>query len=338
MTEPKRHHFVPRFYLRRFANEHDRVCVRSRDGRSFQTSTGNVMIRSGLYRVPSELRTVETTLSKFEAAASEAFERVDSDCFPSTRTDERRALAMFLALQFARHFDNLAVFELMHDVRDRVETLPVSLVTVRQHLTELYGFEPSDDEARAAADFVNGYFNMWPNAKINDIQEFRVKSMFDMALGTVAPLLESMFWSLEVSRQAHLVTSDRPAVLWHPESNRDLYKGIGIEDAEEIWFVLDARRMFVLRHTGIERTKRIGPERVRFVNAHIARHCTSDVLSSPSASEHLESVQLARRRPTVRFGYATLRDKSGLSDNGEVLHIWRPIRDIPDDSGDPYPS
>ncbi|MCY4518925.1 MAG: DUF4238 domain-containing protein [Acidimicrobiaceae bacterium] len=336
MTEPKRHHFVPRFYLRRFADEDDRVFVRSRNGRSFVTSTGNVMVRSGLYRIPSQLRTAEATLSKYEESAHRALERIGRGGFPSVGTEERPVLALFVALQFARHFDYLTAFELRYDIEEIAGSLPASLTMMRQYLSELYGFEPRDHEVQAAADFINGYFNMWPNETIEDIQEFRIQTMFEMALNTIAPMLEDMSWSLEVSKQPHLITSDRPAVLWHPSADQDYYQGIGIADAQEIWFVLDPFRMLVLRHSGAEKTRRVGPERVEFVNAHVARHCTRDIVAGQSAKAQLGTVCLASRRPTVRFGRGEIHDQYGVATGEEVIHVWRPIRDVPDDITDPY--
>ena len=50
MSDPKIHHYVPRFYLRGFADTNDRLAVRERQGRTYVTSTNNVMARSGLYR------------------------------------------------------------------------------------------------------------------------------------------------------------------------------------------------------------------------------------------------------------------------------------------------
>jgi len=50
VSRPKRHHYVPRNYLERFADG-SRILVRRRDGASFPTNCINVAVESGFYDV-----------------------------------------------------------------------------------------------------------------------------------------------------------------------------------------------------------------------------------------------------------------------------------------------
>lgn len=164
-----------------------------------------------------------------------------------------------------------------------------------------------------------------------ELKSFKLKTMFD-SIQVIAPILEGRQWSLEASKQNEMMTSDRPVVLWNPPSHEDNYRGIGVEDAEEIWFPVDRKRVLILRKVGSERTCRIGPERVDIVNEHIARHCTERIVSHPTASDKLAKVALAKRRPTIRFNQGPLFDgTTGTEIHGEMIHSWTPIRDIPDD-------
>ena len=87
MTEPKRHHQVPRFYLERFAAR-GRVVVRRRDGKAFETDPINVAVESGFYDLPDgaggKSKIAETMLSDVEDAAAIVLRTVDRTNAPST--------------------------------------------------------------------------------------------------------------------------------------------------------------------------------------------------------------------------------------------------------------
>ncbi len=76
MTQAKRHHFVPKFYLDRFAVA-DTVVVKSRTGTLFSAGTLNVAVESGFYdyTMPdgSKSKTIEERLSTYETAAAAIF-------------------------------------------------------------------------------------------------------------------------------------------------------------------------------------------------------------------------------------------------------------------------
>ncbi len=338
MSEPKLHHFVPRFYLRRFANNKDQVAIRSRAGNCYVTSTRKALTRSGLYRVPGQPLTAEATLSGFEGLASDALKSVDAGNFPHPRTKIREALTLFGALQLTRHYDTMTMIEYYFEVIREVGDPPVDSDTVHQFLAKSYGFKPHENEVHALRDFANGALQMWPESRGAEsaLSRVRVQGLFEKALDDVAPMLDSRVWTLEVSRHERLITSDRPITLWNPPDLSDYYRGVGIAEAQEVWFILDRSKMLVLRQEGIERSKRIGPERVDMVNRHIARHCTQSILTHPSTQHLLHEVDLARRRPTVRFWRGPLVGPDEDDTVRALMHTWRPIRDIPDDVINPY--
>lgn len=328
MSKPKLHHYVPRFYLRGFADHNDRLAVRQRNGGAYVTSTKNVMARSGLYNVTSEPLTAEHTLGDIESMASSALQILRSGCLPSSTSTERKALTLYMGVQLSRNTDAFCLSEFVSRITNRFGSFQVEMSDMRSYLTEAYGFKPPEHEIKAARDMAY-IFGTGPGS-IDEMRAIEVKMIFD-TLDAAASLLEARSWSLESSKTESLITSDRPIVLWNPPSPEDDYRGVGAGDAEEIWFPIDRSRILTLRRGGPEEIRRIGPERVAFVNQHIARHCTERIVSHPAMSDVLNGLDLAKRRPTLRFGSGPLVDRdSGRKLNDEILQAWRPIRDIPD--------
>ena len=329
VTEPKVHHYVPRFYLRGFANNNDRLAVRERSGRTYVTSTRNVMARSGLFRVGQTLLTAEHTLADIEATVSRVIGELREGTLPRRGTSERATLAIFLAVQLARGLNIMPMLDLLLDLWDRFGSLQITTQDMRTYLTSRHGFAPANAEIEAAKDMTYIWGKGSPSPE--ELKAFMLKLMFD-AIREVTPFLEARQWSLEASKGKNFITSDRPVVLWNPPTPEDSHLGVGIARTKEIWFPVDRSRILILRIDGSEMIRRIGPERVRTTNEHIARHCTERIVSHPEAAKDLMDCPLAKRRPPVRFNRAPAVDsKSGADLGHEILHVWAPIRDIPDD-------
>ena len=272
--------------------------------------------------------TAEYTLSDIESMASSVLQKLRNGILPSSTSTERKALILFMGVQLTRNTDAFLLSDFVLQITKRFGSHVVDIDDMRSYLNELYGFEPSENEIRAARD-VAYVLGAGPGS-IDEMKAIELGIMFE-SLKTIPSILEARAWSLESSKKESLITSDRPIILWNPPSPRDEYQGAGVVDVEEIWFPIDRRRILTLRRAGPEKVRRIGPERVAFVNQHIARHCTERIVSHPSISDLLDGIQLARRRPTLRFGMGPGFDSdTGQQLAGKILHCWRPIRDIPD--------
>ncbi len=333
MSEPKTHHFVPDFFLRRFANSDGRVAVRNRVRGWHVSATANVFARSQLYRVPGRRLTAEYTLGDFESAASTAFREIDSGGIVSLSPSNRSALALLMALQLTRRPDSDAVARFAREATAAIGRPPFSRAAMSDYLEKLYQFAPRDPEVEAACTMAEASLSQ-SDPSVGQLRSDEIERMFDVAVRVLAPSIEAFSWSIESTKRQELFTSDRPVVLWKPPDVEDRYKGVGLHTTEEIWFVLDPSKMLVLSKGGPESSRRMGPERARLVGEHTARHCTAEIVCSPSSASELlaSSVQLARRRPTLRFWKAPLLDSKTGRPGNEVLHSWQPIGDIPDDS------
>jgi len=103
MTEPRKHHFVPRFHLGRFANEKSQVKVTTRDQqRTHVLNIKDACAERDYYRieVPAIARdAVENFLSQMESDAAPAIERIANNEF---REEDREPIALFVAFQCLR--------------------------------------------------------------------------------------------------------------------------------------------------------------------------------------------------------------------------------------------
>jgi hypothetical protein len=103
----KRHHLVPKFYLRRFADEKDRLLVTDvREARSFISSPENSAVEMEFNTVetvegPSDV--VERAFSVLEGHVAEVLRTIDEGSRPFSSDDqEKLLLTEFIVLQLLR--------------------------------------------------------------------------------------------------------------------------------------------------------------------------------------------------------------------------------------------
>lgn len=329
MAGAKRHHYVPRNYLERFADG-DQVFVRRRDGTTFTTNCVNVAVESGFYDIELEgggkSKQVEGILADVEGATADVFRMIDRTMeAPPPDAEERAVLSVYLALQMTRtpeqrertlFPERLAVYL---DGRELTRDLVATYLT-EHHL----GYAPTDNEAGAAFDFAS--------VALRDrsflTPEFSMRMML-RAVSDLTPRLTQLEWCVEHDRKSRFITSDTPLVLWRTPIYRDEFEGFGIATAEEIRFPLDPAKQLVL--TGARRTPsaRVNPARSAVCNRDAAYACHNFVVAHPTQRARAEQLDLPPRRPTLRFNSGPLvraRPDGRTVEDGEVLHMWVPRR------------
>jgi hypothetical protein len=81
-------------------------------------------------------------------------------------------------------------------------------------------------------------------------QNEHIKLMLNVAMN-VAPAFAERTWLLGESKRACFVTSDHP-VVWHSEPNAmSKYLGVGISNAEEVYFPLDRKLVLSMALPGV---------------------------------------------------------------------------------------
>ena len=330
MSKPKRHHFVPRNYLGRFAHD-GRVLVRWR-GKKGLIGAGvqNVAVECGFYEVERPFGeksvVVEEALAGLEGAAAGTIQLIDkTGAPPDVGSSERTTLAAFMALQFTRTPEQRGRVLFAKDLAAYAGDREINAGLVAEYLERVHlGFQPRDSEVRAALDFAR--VALQDSSVLTN--ETAMRLMVQSAEQLI-PILLDLHWTLEIARKPRLLTSDHPLVIWRKPSPRDQFEGVGIANAEELRFPLDPAKQLVLTPTEGPLIRPIEPSRVRACNADIASGCHRFIVGQPNWPKQLQEVPLAPKRPVLRFntgpGYEKRPDGTTVY-LGEVLHAWVPRR------------
>ena len=139
MSEPKRQHWVPRFYLRHFLvpstkRKEQRVWVFHRkNGDPFLTAINNIAAENYLYspqqKNGSRNYRLEKKLADLESDLAKIWPRLATEYLDLGKKGIRRMLGLFMAIQFLRH-------------PDRRE----QMVGIRQKIIEFVDRQPKDDQ------------------------------------------------------------------------------------------------------------------------------------------------------------------------------------------------
>ena len=117
-NEPRRHHLLPNWYLKRFATNKKRLGVLDRgEQRRYVSSTSKAGVEIGFYDmdvegVPRDI--VERMLGRIEAPASGATKKLAAQGPAALSIKERREVALFILTQFLRGANH----------RDRANAMP----------------------------------------------------------------------------------------------------------------------------------------------------------------------------------------------------------------------
>lgn len=326
----KRHHQVPRAYLNRFSRN-EMVHVRRRDGKAYETNTLNVAVESGFYDIPDgqgQLSSVvEDTLADIDGAGAQAMAWIDrAGRVPDGASKARRALAVFLSVQFTRtthHREQVMLPErLAHWAGQRALTEDL----VAEYLETVHlGFPPRPREAEGAFLYVSKALEDGAATS-----EFAIDMMLRM-IAALVPRLLLLNWTLEMDAKQRLITSDTPVVIWRKPSRKDDFEGVGIESADELRFPLDPGKQLVLSRRKRPREVRLEPHRVRRSNADMANGCHRFVVGRPDQSSVLDGLSLGSRAPVIRFNVAPLvvQTPEGREiREGEAMHMFVPRRPL----------
>ena len=248
MTAPqaKRHHYVPRFHLDRFA-KNGAVHVRRRDGRTFTSGTVNVAVECGFYDVHLADGTVssavEDMFSVVEGEAAVALSNIDQTlAAPPPGSEDRSALSLHLALQMARTPEQRERVLFPERLAEFLNGRELTLELVAEFLRDVHlGFPPAPHEVQGAFDFAA--------VALGGSSAITPEMSMAITLSSVEetmPALEAMHWCVEHDRKGRLITSDTPMVLWRTPTPRDAYEGFGVNTAAEIRFPLDPTKQLVL--------------------------------------------------------------------------------------------
>lgn len=283
MTKPKRHHYLPEFYLHGFAaNGIVQVYDKQRDEYRGQQPV-NTAVKSHYYAAEdadgNRNTDIETMLSEIESLASKAIEKASS-C--DTLTSEDR--------------DNLAIFVAF--LWNRVPDFEHSINKVHKHAVKILAdavFSDEETAKRELARFDKDTGNSFAvNAK--EIVEFHKKGAYKIEIHRNASLLamlttsfdfanyfRQMDWAfIHAPNGASFVTSDNPFFLYPPP---DLPKnspyGVGILLRGAIKLVPLTQSMVLAMYDKGDsiHQKQLGKRQVREININLARVATRFIIA-----------------------------------------------------------
>lgn len=236
----RRHHTVPRFHLRRFANGRDQMTrVELPGDRRHLISVTDATVVKDFYL--GELAdgtwsdAVEDFLGAIEDDAAPAVRQIVDNCVWPIPDEARAAIANWAAVQYLR---TPAMRRQQDDVADALAKLQIKVggrPGIRR-LLERGANEPVTD------DDVEVQWQDWSN-----FDKFRVKAhpnehlrlMMDL-FPRVATMMSDRGWVLVRFQRKTLITSDNPVVLIAPEGH-DCNYGVGLFTAAGIFVPLDRR-------------------------------------------------------------------------------------------------
>jgi uncharacterized protein DUF4238 len=253
MSVPRRHHLLPQFYLRSFADQDGKVRVVERaTGHEFTTGPTNVFVEGDFYTVSSveaedDHQLIEGLYARIEGVAAPVFEQLRAGDFPLDGQD-RSEFASFMALQvtrgrmFRRWMEQFANQTGRMILRMAAEAPPGYWEASRAEWEA--NPEGSEPPPRISAKDRQ----MWREGTSFDFKPSRehVVEMSFAPLEEMTFVLMAMTWRLLVFEEPCLFSSEHPLTYWRERSLTDRMSGIGPATADEVRFPVSPSRALVL--------------------------------------------------------------------------------------------
>jgi hypothetical protein len=301
MSTPILHHYIPRFYLQRFADQDSRlIAFRRSTQKTVRTSPKVIAAENHFYSVtgPSGEKSpvVEEYLAKVEGRASQAMRKIDEGHFPPIDED-RDSLTRFLALLYTRTREVRHVGEEFAKFESAFRRHGLTRDSVRSHLHSKYQREPTEEEIDEILESITV-------ATEEPGRDDMVRAMLRMA-GEIRPAIDQLrHWHLLVAKeQPAYLTSDHPIALWRESTPQNQPRGIGWRSCDAVIFPLDPSTALVLRREdhGSPPVIPVSAQVVEQVNGLIAHGSYEWVFHNPG-HDPLKDIALASRRALFYMG------------------------------------
>jgi hypothetical protein len=207
MSQQKRHHYVPQFYLRRFANARGQLRVYRTHSHSepLMTTVKNAAVKTGFYKIdlsgPGDPMSLEKLLSGIEGKAAAAIARLAGGAIPPSRID-RDVLSMYIALQLVRTPEQRRSIEETTDIMEKVFYENMTEGRARQRLGEI-GAPTTQERVAEIVDIAQHPERYFFVPHRNEL----LRLMLDTARG-IAPTIHNRSWWLGTSPGPAFVAGD----------------------------------------------------------------------------------------------------------------------------------
>lgn len=339
--DPRRHHYIPEFFQKRFATADEQVAVVPLRGDRYRlVHVSRVAVMRDLYTMIDveigETVAVERLLAEVDGQAAGAIGRLTGGRFPPG-PDDRATLAMWFALLGVRDPHSRRRMEAL---ADSVYKMDLALVAhpdaARTRLRQNLGREPTAEEVGDLVDAASdpGSFEVVPH------QNAFIRQMLDSALAMFPHLLRRQYVIVRYPKPG-LVFCDRPVILHQRPENRDPLRGVGVINADEIWLPLGRDTALILHSDPIvgERVMEAPDGRsADDFNQAMVLNAIAEIYCHPDDVERLADLQFPpAERPlmTLTGGDWFSGTTDGINDPPQRTRHRRYRREDPPDDHDP---
>jgi hypothetical protein len=292
--DPRKHHYIPEFFQRRFATADEQLAVVPLQGDEYKVRhVSHIAVMKDLYTtIDSEIGetvAVERILAQADGDAAGVISGLLGDGFPPS-PEGRASLAIWLGLLRVRDPHSRRSLEALADSTYKMDlSLVANPDAARARLRENLDREPTDEEVNELVNAANDLdsFEVVPH------QNQLVQLMLDSALA-MAPHLFRRLYAIVRFPEPGLVLCDRPLMLYQHPENRRASVGVGIINADELWLPLDRSNALILHNdpSFSERIIDAPPEHgVDDFNQAVVLNAVAEVYCHPADVERLADLE-----------------------------------------------
>jgi hypothetical protein len=244
-----RHHLVPQFYLRRFADEHGRLAaIRRGTGASHVASIEKVAAEVGFYTYVDlegeESGAIEEMFGQFESHFAPAIDRVLADPKAMPAAEDHALILSFISFQVGRGRWHRQQYNALVDfgMKLTLEMESRDPEDARARLREVMGREPDEGDLAAWLEMLERpddfEFEPHPNESL--------KVALDVSSKLFEEALAPRHWVITRFKEPELITSDEPVARWNRPRPEDAFVGRGLGNSDEVRLPLDRHHVLTL--------------------------------------------------------------------------------------------
>ena len=278
MNEPKRHHYLPQFYLKNFC-KNDFLWIYDRDNNEYRQQTPiNTAVKKKYYTAigpdGKSHNEIESVLANIEDKTKHIIEKINRKY--SIDLEDKCILAIFMAFLYVRvpEFE-MEINELTEKFLKRYNKLVIPNEKQAEIVIKQFA-KTKDQENLSPKKMLNFVRN--ENYRIKVPRQHSLRTMYFLAreFPLIFIQMDWQFWYS--SKNSSFITSDNPFVVTRPQNYNGPY-GIGTKGAKKL-VPLNQKVCLVMCDKGESVINRqVSSKDVRSVNGLIALECNRFLIS-----------------------------------------------------------